>query len=208
VKAPTANKRSLAQRQHDKAEIAAGYLRGERQADMAARLGISRQEVTYELGVLRKEWLARSSRDFDQKKSEELAKLDELETEYWAAWQASKQPLEHTTQEEVTDEISMPAGRRHTRVKVPRSRTRAATQQQQQHGDTSCLAGVERVIRERCKLLGLYPATDVTVSGVMTFNDLFELAQQADPPRVTAVTLPAGQHGNGHGHHDGDTLLQ
>jgi hypothetical protein len=97
----------------------------------------------------------------------------------------------HSTSEEIAGEISMPAGRRHARMKVPRHRTRTAQRTEQQNGSSTFLYGIERCIAERCKILGLYAPTDVNVTGTVTFADLWELAQQDAGPRGL-VALPGG----------------
>jgi hypothetical protein len=70
----------------DRAEIARRYLQGETQAAIAATLSVSREQVKYDLGEIRKEWLSSSIRDFDEAKAAELAKIDHLESIAWDAW--------------------------------------------------------------------------------------------------------------------------
>jgi DNA-binding CsgD family transcriptional regulator len=208
-----ANKRSKDQRLRDRVEIAAAYLRGESEASIAARLNISRQQVSFDLQIIRGQWMASALRDFDQHRAEELARLDELERTYWAAWARSQEPLEHTTSEHVDDEICMPSGRRHGRMKVPRSRKREATCIEAQHGNAAFLSGIMNCIEQRCRILGLHAATDISVQGNLTFGDLLELAQQGEArPRLEVLegakppaALEADHHGNGH--HGDDALL-
>jgi hypothetical protein len=205
-----ANKRSSAQRVRDRAEIAERYLRGEPQHAIAQRLGLSRQQIGYDLEVIRDEWRRSAMRDFETHQAEELAKLDHLEATYWAAWERSREPLEHSAHETVDDEISMPSGKRHARVKVPRSRTRTAQRTEQQNGNPAYLAGIERCIEQRCRILGLHAPTDVNVSGGISFADLFELAQQGERPRLEILAGsgagPSADH-DGDGHHRADALL-
>jgi hypothetical protein len=179
------------------------------QHQIAEELGISRQQVGYDLGLIRAEWQASAARDFDQHVAEELAKLDHLEATYWDGWQRSLQPLESTSSEEIADEVCMPAGRRHQRVKVPRSRTRAATRTEQQHGDASFLAGVARCIEQRCRVLGLNAPASVNVAGSLDFGALYELAQQGQArPRLEVLegAKPVDDH-HANGHHRADALL-
>jgi hypothetical protein len=213
MRARHANKRTNDQRLRDHVEIAASYLRGEPQHVIAQRLGLSRQQISYDLQVIRDEWRQSAMRDFEAHKAEELAKLDLLEREYWLAWERSQQPLEHATHETVDDEISMPAGRRHQRVMRPRARSRTATRIEAQGGNAAFLSGIMNCIEQRCRILGLCAPAAVNVTGALSFAELFELAQQADErPRLEILegakppaALAADHHGNGH--HGDDALL-
>jgi hypothetical protein len=95
--------RSPDQIRRDRAEVARLYLQGWTQADIGARLGLSRQQIGYDLEAVRQEWLRSALVDFDAKKAEELAKIDRLEGEYWAAWEASKKERQSSTTEQTTD---------------------------------------------------------------------------------------------------------
>jgi hypothetical protein len=133
--------RSPDQIRRDRAEVARLYLQRWTQAEIGAKLGLSRQQVGYDLGAVRLEWLESSVMDFNARKAEELARIDRLERECWDAWEASKKGKETTTSEQTT-------GGRGERVK-------AAIRKVEQTGDPRFLAGVERCIDQRCKLLGL-----------------------------------------------------
>ncbi len=76
----------------------------------------------------------------DAKKAEELAKIDALERTYWKAWRRSCKDREVQTAEKVTGDTA---------------RSKAATRREGQSGNPAFLAGVERCIDRRCKLLGL-----------------------------------------------------
>jgi hypothetical protein len=206
-----ANKRSPDERRRDRALIAEAYLPGESQLSIARRLNISRQQVGFDLQVIRAAWRESAVRDIGEHMAEELARLDELERTYWRAWEHSRQDLTHTTHETVDDQINVPSGRRHGRVPAPRSRKREATRTEQQGGNPAYLAGVMNCVEMRSKLLGLFPATNVNVTGDLTFGDLLELAQQGERPRLEILAgsgaKPSADHdGNGH-HGDDDALL-
>ena len=152
--------RSPDQIRQDRAEVARLYLEGWTQAGIGAQLGLSRQQIGYDLGAVRQEWLRSSLVDFNAKKAEELAKVDQLEREYWSAWEASKKGRQANTAE--------------------------------QAGDPRYLAGVERCIEQRCKLLGLHAPTEARLTGqgggpirtaaeVTGHVDLFARAEQYVP---------------------------
>jgi len=132
-----APKRTTEQTLNDRRIIAERYLRGDYQADIARDLGISQQQVSYDLKVIRAEWLAASVRDFDAAKAQELAKIDQVEVEYWAAWKRSQED------KEIEFEESGPKGRR------------SGSRTEGQAGAPAFLEGVLKCIERRCKILGL-----------------------------------------------------
>jgi hypothetical protein len=66
--------------------------------EIALRLGLSgdtgRRIVAYDRAALLTGWKAAAVRDLDAAKGRELARLDLIESEAWAAWEKSKQPRE------------------------------------------------------------------------------------------------------------------
>src|SRR5262245_33047910 len=82
--------RSPEQILRDRAELARLYLQGWTQARIGAKLGLSRQQIGYDLEAVRQDWLRSTLVDFNARKAEELARIDQLEREYWSVWEASK----------------------------------------------------------------------------------------------------------------------
>ena len=82
-----ANKRTLIQIEDDRREIASLYLQGKTQQAIAERLGMTRQMVGYDLKAIQRRWREDTSRNLDEDKARELAKLDELERTHWQAWE-------------------------------------------------------------------------------------------------------------------------
>jgi len=68
--------------------IARWYCEGRPQIEMAEELGVDENYVVEAIRTLRSEWASRRD-DFNTRKDEELAKLDNLEQEAWQAWQRS-----------------------------------------------------------------------------------------------------------------------
>jgi hypothetical protein len=143
--------RSPDQIRKERAEIARLYLQRMTQAEIGERLGLSRQQVGYELKAIRREWLESSVMDFNTRKAEELARIDHVEREFLTAWERSKAARETTTTEQTT-------GGEGDRVK-------AAIRKEQQVGDPRFLAGVQSCIEQRCKILGLNAATETRLTG-------------------------------------------
>jgi hypothetical protein len=133
--------RSPDQIRKDRAEIANLYLKGLSQADIAGKLGLSRQQIGYDLKAVRKEWLRSSVMDFNQRKAEELAKIDRLEQTYWDAYEASKKERQISITEQTTGEGG--------------EKFKAGIRKEEQTGDPRYLAGIQWCINKRCEILGL-----------------------------------------------------
>ena len=88
---PFNNKYIIAER---RAKISKMYLSGMAQFEISNETDISQQQISSDLKVLRKEWINSALIDFNEARSKELAKIDNLEIEYWDAWKKSKEDYE------------------------------------------------------------------------------------------------------------------
>ena len=84
-----AKRRSKSKIERDRRLISDLYLQGCLQVDIAEQVNVSQATVSRDLAALQEEWHHSTLIDIDAKKSEELAKVDRLEREYWRAWQRS-----------------------------------------------------------------------------------------------------------------------
>lgn len=66
------------------------YLRGKLQREIAAFLGCSVANVSYDLKFIRDMWKEEMLNTYDEKIAEELARIDRIEREADAAWEKSK----------------------------------------------------------------------------------------------------------------------
>jgi len=73
----------------DQRVMAAMYLRGKTQPEIAEALGLSAKTVMRDLAVLNEQWLAESKHDVGLRKARIAAKLQHLEDTYWGAWEKS-----------------------------------------------------------------------------------------------------------------------
>lgn len=137
-------RRSPSQIARDRRKISDLYLKGELQTDIARTLRISDATVSRDLRSLYKQWQKSTLVDIDKKKAEELAKIDRLEREYWAAWERSCLDAETIRQE---------AKRNTTNDKLaPEKVIKTAIGQA---GDPRFLSGIQWCIERRCKILGI-----------------------------------------------------
>jgi hypothetical protein len=146
-----AKRRTPFQRERDLRDTAALYLRGLLQWEIAKRLNVSRQQVSYDLKILQRRWQESALADFDAKKAAELAKMEEVERTYWAAWERSCQPREITTQEKTQGRGGQ----------GDEGRFKAGLRKEARDGNPEFLRGVERCIEMRCKITGAFAAAKV-----------------------------------------------
>ena len=90
--------RTDAQRDADRKLIEDLYLHKHMfQADIAIRMNerndihyeLSQQMISFDLRQIQKEWMRETIKEIDVWKAEQLQKLDQLESEFWAAWYKS-----------------------------------------------------------------------------------------------------------------------
>ena len=137
-------RRSAAQLARDRRKIADLYLKGWIQADIADEIGMSQATVSNDIAALHRDWLALALVDFNEAKAQELAKIDRLEREYWAAWERSCEDAETITEKA-----------RASRGSDKPDSVEKTKQAKGQAGDPRFLAGVQWCIEQRCKILGI-----------------------------------------------------
>jgi hypothetical protein len=130
---------------HRRQRVAELYLTGKLQSDIGQVLGVSQQQVSHDLKIVQRQWLASSIRDFDTHKAELLAKIDAVERAAWAAWDRSLQPREVTLQKRITG-------------KDPRDE--ASIRRETPVGDPRFLERIQKCIEQRCDILGISTATE------------------------------------------------
>jgi hypothetical protein len=135
------HKRTKAERERDLDKIAALYLGERTQAEIAAQLGVSRQQIGYDLKTLQERWLASSLSSFDANKARELAKIHRLERMYLDAWDRSCEEKQTTSTARTLGESS--------------KRGKASLRKESRDGNPAFLEGVRWCIAERIKLRGL-----------------------------------------------------
>lgn len=163
--------------------IAALYLQGRYQFQIAASLSISQQLVSRELSTIQRLWLHSTIRDFDAAKAQELAKLDAAEREYWEGWRRSCQDAEQSIME-ASD--TPEGGRRH----------KVVTRKQGQSGDPRFLDGVLRCIEKRCDILGISTAATATkelAAGLTSLLTEAKALQLTPPPAQPALAPPVAE---------------
>lgn len=128
--------------------VATRYLRGQTQWEIARAFEISQATVSKDLKAIQREWLAESVLHRAEWTARELARVDEVERNAWAAWTRS--------QENAT-----------TRRKKQRPDGEEVVETTKgQVGDSKFLDVVLRCVAKRCELLGLDAPKETTLVGI------------------------------------------
>jgi acyl-CoA-binding protein len=125
-------------------EVARLYMKGWFQADIAEKFGLTQQQISHDLKCIYRLWRQSTIKDFDKVKERELIKIDNLEAEYWKAWDESKLESEKQRKKYVDKE--------QRELNVERSTST---------GDPRYLVGVQWCITKRSELLGLNAPQEV-----------------------------------------------
>lgn len=140
-----ARKRTKMQREKDLVLTAEMYLKGSTQMAIAKEIGVSQAQISLDLKELVGRWKDKAEMAINERKAEELAKVDQLEMEYWTAWAASCKPTKISTSQATT------AGANPGKTVSKKEVTSA--------GDPRFLQGVAQCIEMRCRILGLHAPT-------------------------------------------------
>lgn len=133
----TANTRTKAQVERDRVEVARLYLQGKFQCEIGEILGVSQQQISWDLAAIQRQWRELPQAEITELRAKELAKIDLLEQHYWQAWEDSKRSLKSTS-----------TGKDGEKIKL-------GTRSQERNGNPQFLQGVERCISARVRMLGL-----------------------------------------------------
>jgi transposase len=173
-----ARKRTPFQREEDLVQITRLYLQGRTQRDIAEAVGVSQGQVNHDLKLIQTRWRESSIMDMNEAKQRELARLDELEREYWAAWEQSKN--ERTRARQESDGKSKDG-----KPNV----VRATMEREQRDGNPAFLAGVMSCIERRCKLLGLDAPAKAELTGKDGGPIKTEVANKPDLSKLSVDEL-------------------
>ena len=146
-------KRSKDQVVHDRARVAELKLQQYTDNEIAKILAketglvLSRRQITYDMGKVRKSWLEKQQASYAMHVAIELARIDALEREIWVALRAS---TKHSWRETIDKIVSNPS--------MPDELTVAKVQKmtESSSANPAYFAQIMACHTERRKLLGLY----------------------------------------------------
>jgi len=82
-------KRTKMRIENDRCQTAKLYIRGQTQQEIAGVIGVSRQQIAYDLKVIKAQWRAETAHDLDAHRARQLAELVMVAGEAWAGWERS-----------------------------------------------------------------------------------------------------------------------
>jgi predicted transcriptional regulator len=192
--------------------VAEMYMKGMRIYQIAQEVGVSEGIISKDLQEVRQQWLSQCKDSFDQRKAEELAKLEELERVAWQAWERSCRPAATTVKkvERVRRGGNRPGGRGGDDngrrpppepVRMVPIRESEETKIKEQAGDPRFLEQVERCIEKRLRIMGLLKGETTNNTLVINWGDLVGKppesevrdAVEARIMEVAALPAPGGQ---------------
>lgn len=142
--------------QRRRRKVSVLYLRGFTQVEIKDKLGVSQATVSYDLKAIQEEWRAQTTIDLDEHKAAELARLDELERQYWRGWLRSLQDAQESS--EKAEGIVTKDNQRKD-FQITRSKKTKG-----QAGDPRFLDGIQGIVDKRCKILSLYADANINVN--------------------------------------------
>ena len=166
--APT---RTPFQIEQDRATTSAMVLAGKEHREIATLLGVSREQITYDVRVIKKRWETRTTMDLTNAKAQEVARIDRLEQVYWEAWEQGTEPITYQGKDGVEHVLK-------------------------QAGDPRLLSGILSCIDKRCKLLGL-DAPIKWESETRKFTFTFDTPNAPRSPEELEALKGAVYHTNG-----------
>jgi hypothetical protein len=145
-------------------QVAALYIRGITQAEIGRRYGLNQATVSRDLAAVRAAWLASSIADYGERKAQELARIDAIESEAWAAWERSQTDAETLHAESLKGRVGANGAPLPDLAKT--SKTAKG-----QCGDPRYLERVGWCVEQRCKILGLLAPEKHDHSGTLTVDE-------------------------------------
>jgi ATP/maltotriose-dependent transcriptional regulator MalT len=136
-----ARRLAIAQRRQQVARL---YLQGQSQVEIAQELRTAQSTISKDLDKIHAAWRESAIRDFDAQRDLELARLNQIEREAWAAWERSQRPAQQAVVEGET------SGSQRSRRTV-----------RNQYGDPRFLELAWRCNEQRRKMLGLDAPTQI-----------------------------------------------
>lgn len=160
-----AQRRTEEERERDLVMLARMYVRGKAQHEMMLTLNALYPDRPLTLPIIHKDledirrmWLQSTLLDFNAAKAKELARLDEAEREAWNAWERSKEKHVRLEYEVSDDQVPFSVDKIADVKRRKKHKIIEATV-----GDIRYIEMVERMIKMRCDILGLFEAKKLQI---------------------------------------------
>jgi hypothetical protein len=181
-----ARKRSDFERETDLQLIAKLYLQGWTQERIAGHIAeirdyeLSQPTISNDLALIQWRWRDNTSMSLDAHKANELARIDLLEREYWEQYELSKKDYKSKTVKKSFDDSKL---------------NELIIKTEERTGNPAYLQGIERCIKLRMDLLGLYAPKEVRIE-IMSRLVTLLIKANVDPDEFfqkTSERLESGQ---------------
>jgi len=179
-------RRTRIERERDLRDVAQWYCEGLTQSEIAQALGLTQQQISYDIKALIARWQASAKALIDELKAQELLRINHLERVAWQCFEASKGPLEIRIERVQSAARLASRGKRGGRGSESPAKLIPTFLETRTEpggpGDMQWLRLVQWCISERCKILGLYaPAkvAPVMPDGDEPYEPLSEASRQA-----------------------------
>lgn len=149
-------------------KVASLYIQGRSQFEIGMAVGVSQSTVCGDMKVVMAEWEERAIQTYDKIVTRELAKLDELERQYWEAWHRSVGKVRDFVHEKKSVELAVgepdehqepqPHGgslKRNEGPVLPAIERKRRVNTKHLAGNPAFLDGVMKCIERRCHILGV-----------------------------------------------------
>lgn len=139
---------------HRQREVARLYMRGQPIGLIAEELKLSESTITSDLTAIRKVWLKQAAQAMDERKAQELARIDMVEEEAWNGWLRSISEQKIYTKRTRYVRVPVKKGRKNAHKKVPAEQVSEETIKSCS-GDPRFLEQIERCVTLRLKIFAL-----------------------------------------------------
>ncbi len=147
---------TIEQRRQRVAEL---YVKGLSQHQIAEQVGVTQKTICKDLQVVREQWQESALLNFNERTALELARLDRLESEAWAAFERSKRDLETET-----DRVETTTGG---------DRVITSVTKKQVNADVRYLEVIARCVELRSKITGILKPANLSMNTtVIQWDDL------------------------------------
>lgn len=180
-----------ARRAARQAKVAELYLRGVSQRKIAGQLKLAKDTVMGDLEELRKEWLAMALVDFDEKRANEIAKIDHLEEQAWLAWGRSCEDAETRRHKK---EKALRAGKKGQPAKMKVVGESQENTKKGQAGDVRFLERVAWCIDTRLRLIGAYKNNPTQINQlIVQWDEMYNRETRRDPVKEAIEATARGE---------------
>jgi hypothetical protein len=158
-------KRTKAQREEDLARIAEMHACGMSQAEIAAALGFTQQQISHDLKEIYRRWSAPEKPNLHTIKARILAELNAQKKQARKAWEKSQATKETSTQKQVKTPGGVVGEGESVQVEPDKERNEASLRTEERDGSVAFLKEIRECIKMECQIHGLNAAAKVELSG-------------------------------------------